>query len=91
LRPCRLYLFDDCFSSLDVATEARLRAALRDATGEAGVVIVAQRVSTIMHADQIVVLDGGRVAGIGTHGQLLRTCMPYQEIVASQLGEEAAA
>lgn len=91
VRPCRLYLFDDCFSALDVATDARLRAALRDATGEAGVVIVAQRVSTIMHADQIVVLDGGRVAGIGTHGQLLRTCVPYQEIVASQLGEEAAA
>lgn len=91
VRPSRLYLFDDCFSALDVATDARLRAALREATGEATVVIVAQRVSTIMHADQIIVLDSGRIAGIGTHEQLLDSCVTYQEIVASQLGEEAAA
>ena len=87
----RLYLFDDCFSALDAGTDARLRAALKAATGEATVVIVAQRVSTIMHADLIVVLDDGRVAGTGTHAELLATCDPYREIVVSQLGEEATA
>ena len=87
----RAYLFDDCFSALDATTDARLRAALKAATLEAAVVIVAQRVSTIMHADRIVVLDGGQVAGMGTHGELLATCEPYREIVVSQLGEAAAA
>ncbi|HYB15534.1 MAG TPA: ABC transporter ATP-binding protein [Streptosporangiaceae bacterium] len=87
----RLYLFDDCFSALDAATDARLRAALRAETADATVVIVAQRVSTIMHADQIIVLDEGRIAGIGTHLQLLATCAPYREIVTSQLGEGVAA
>ncbi len=91
VRPGRLYLFDDCFSALDVATDARLRAALGEATRAATVVIVAQRVSTIMHADQVIVLDNGRVAGIGTHERLLTECATYQEIVASQLGEEARA
>jgi ABC-type multidrug transport system fused ATPase/permease subunit len=87
----RLYLFDDCFSALDAATDARLRAALRPATRDAAVVIVAQRVSTIMHADQIIVLDDGRVAGLGRHDELLAGCAPYREIVLSQLGEQAAA
>ena len=87
----RLYLFDDCFSALDAGTDARLRAALKAETREASVVIVAQRVSTIMHADQIVVLDEGVVAGLGTHAELLLGCEPYREIVVSQLGEEAAA
>jgi ABC-type multidrug transport system fused ATPase/permease subunit len=87
----RLYLFDDCFSALDAATDARLRAALRADTRDATVVIVAQRVSTIMHADQIIVLDEGRIAGTGTHEQLLATCPPYREIVTSQLGEGMAA
>jgi len=87
----RLYLFDDCFSALDAATDARLRAALRADTADATVIIVAQRVSTIMHADQIIVLDEGRIAGIGTHQQLLATCAPYREIVTSQLGEGVAA
>ncbi len=87
----RLYLFDDCFSALDAATDARLRAALRADTRAAAVVIVAQRVSTIMHADQIIVLDAGRIAGIGAHERLLTTCDPYREIVMSQLGEGAAA
>jgi len=87
----RVYLFDDCFSALDAATDARLRAALRAETADATVVIVAQRVSTIMHADQIIVLDEGRIAGIGTHEQLLATCLPYREIVTSQLGEGVAA
>ncbi len=87
----RLYLFDDCFSAIDAATDARLRAALRLATRDAAVVIVAQRVSTIMHADRIIVLDRGRIAGMGTHAELLASCDPYREIVVSQLGEEAAA
>ncbi len=87
----RLYLFDDCFSAVDAATDARLRAALRLATRDAAVVIVAQRVSTIMHADRIIVLDRGRIAGMGTHSELLASCDPYREIVVSQLGEEAAA
>jgi ATP-binding cassette, subfamily B, multidrug efflux pump len=89
-RPC-LYLFDDCFSALDAATDARLRAALKAATRDAAVVIVAQRVSTVMHADQIIVLDDGHVAGLGRHEELLASCAPYREIVMSQLGEEAAA
>jgi ABC-type multidrug transport system fused ATPase/permease subunit len=91
LRRPSLYLFDDCFSALDPATDARLRTALRAETGDAVVVIVTQRVSTIMHADQIIVLDAGNVVGVGTHEQLLAGCGPYQEIVASQLGEGAAA
>jgi ABC-type multidrug transport system fused ATPase/permease subunit len=91
VRRPRLYLFDDCFSALDAATDARLRAALRTDTQDAAVVIVAQRVSTIMHADQIIVLDAGRISGIGTHQQLLGDCEPYQEIAASQLGDGVAA
>ena len=72
----RLYLFDDCFSALDAATDARLRMALKTGTRGATVVIVAQRVSTIMHADQIIVLDEGRVAGMGTHRELMAGCAP---------------
>jgi len=86
-----LYLFDDCFSALDAATDARLRFALRAETGQATVVIATQRASTIMHADQIIVLDAGKVVGMGTHEQLLTGRGPYREIVASQLGEGAAA
>jgi ATP-binding cassette subfamily B protein len=85
-----IYLFDDCFSALDAATDARLRAALRSETGDATVMIVAQRVSTILHADRIVVLDDGRVVGSGPHSELMVTCPEYREIVASQLGDEAA-
>jgi ATP-binding cassette subfamily B protein len=87
----RVYLFDDCFSALDAATDARLRAALRAETSAAAVVIVAQRVSTIIGADLIIVLDEGRIAGTGSHRELLASCEAYREIVASQLGEEAAA
>ena len=86
-----IYLFDDCFSALDAGTDARLRAALRPETRAATVVIVAQRVSTIMHADRIIVLDDGRVVGIGTHNELMASCEPYREIVDSQLGAEAVA
>jgi ATP-binding cassette subfamily B protein len=87
----RLYLFDDCFSALDATTDARLRAALKRGTRDAVVVIVAQRVSTIMHADHIIVLEDGRTVGMGTHAELLSSCEPYREIVRSQLGEDAAA
>ncbi|GAB49957.1 ABC transporter ATP-binding protein [Mobilicoccus pelagius] len=80
-----LYLFDDSFSALDVSTDARLRAALAPVVADATVIIVAQRVATIVDADQIVVLDAGRVVGIGTHEGLLEECETYQEIVASQL------
>ncbi len=84
-----VYLFDDCFSALDAATDARLRAALKTGTRGASIVIVAQRVSTIMHADLIIVLEDGRVAGMGTHSELLASCNAYREIVVSQLGEGA--
>jgi ABC-type multidrug transport system fused ATPase/permease subunit len=91
VRRPRLYLFDDCFSALDPATDARLREALRVQAQDSAVVIVSQRASTVMDADQIIVLDGGSIAGTGTHQQLLADCPTYREIVASQLGEGAAA
>ena len=85
-----VYLFDDSFSALDFATDARLRAALdRELTG-ATVIIVAQRVGTIMKADQIVVMDAGRVVGVGTHAELLESNETYREIVFSQLTEQEA-
>lgn len=86
-----LYIFDDSFSSLDTATDARLRQALKQHTAGATLVIIAQRVSSIMDADQILVLDGGRLVAHGTHGQLLETSETYQEIVNSQLAAEEAA
>jgi len=85
VRRPQIYLFDDSFSALDLATDARLRAALAPTTRDATVVIVAQRVSTIADADQIIVLEDGLIAGIGTHEELLATCRTYQEIVESQL------
>jgi ATP-binding cassette, subfamily B, multidrug efflux pump len=87
-KQAKIQIFDDSFSALDFATDARLRAALHRSTGDATVIIVAQRVGTIMHADQIIVLEDGRIAGIGTHDALLKTSETYREIVASQLGEE---
>jgi ATP-binding cassette subfamily B protein len=90
VRP-EIYVFDDAFSALDLATDARLRAALAPRTSDAAVLIVAQRVSTIQHADQIVVLEDGELVGRGTHDELLRTNPTYAEIVESQLGQGAAA
>ena len=86
-----VYLFDDAFSALDVATDQRLRAALRPVTREATVIVVAQRVSSIIHADRIVVLDDGLVVGQGSHDELLATCPTYVEIVESQQAIEEAA
>ena len=86
-----IYVFDDAFSALDVATDARLRAALAAETQDAAVLIVAQRVSTIRDADQIIVLDSGHVVGRGTHAELLDGCETYQEIVSSQMSAEEAA
>ena len=86
-----IYLFDDSFSALDYATDAALRAALVPSTREATVIVVAQRVATIRGADQIIVLDEGRIVGCGTHTELLATCETYQEIVYSQLSVEEAA
>ncbi|MBM4695141.1 ATP-binding cassette domain-containing protein [Rhodococcus hoagii] len=85
-----IYLFDDSFSALDLSTDARLRAALRPETEDACVIIVAQRVSTIADADQIVVLEEGTTVGIGTHEQLLETCATYAEIVESQRSVQEA-
>ena len=90
IRQPELYLFDDSFSALDVATDARLRHALRAVTAAATVIIVAQRVATIIEADQIVVLEDGGIVGLGTHDELLQTCPPYAEIVESQLAAEAS-
>jgi len=86
-----IYLFDDSFSALDLSTDARLRRALRPATARSTVVIVAQRVSTIVDADHILVLEDGRIVGQGTHDQLVISCETYQEIVESQRSAEEAA
>jgi ATP-binding cassette subfamily B protein len=87
VRRPEIYVFDDSFSALDYRTDARLRAALRPRITNASVFIVAQRVSTIMDADQIIVLDDGRIAGIGTHRELMSSSETYREIVASQMSE----
>jgi len=79
-----IYLFDDSFSALDLGTDARLRAALRPVTRDAAVIIVAQRISTIIDADQIIVIEDGEVVGVGSHDELLDTCLTYQEIAQSQ-------
>lgn len=92
VRRPEIYVFDDSFSALDVATDAALRAALVDETADAAVVVVAQRVSTIRNAEQIIVLEDGRIVGIGTHDHLLAACPTYAEIVESQFqAEEVAA
>ncbi|MGE5544613.1 MAG: ABC transporter ATP-binding protein, partial [Bacillota bacterium] len=91
IRKPSIYIFDDSFSALDFQTEARLRAALQQETSDATVIIVAQRVSTVMDADNIAVLDEGRLVGFGKHQELLTTCQVYREIVMSQLSEEEIA
>jgi len=91
VRTPEIYLFDDSFSALDLATDARLRAALVPYTADATVLIVAQRVSTIITADQILVLEDGEAVGLGTHRELLETCETYREIVESQMTAEEAA
>lgn len=84
----KIYLFDDSFSALDYKTDAALRRALSERVHDATTIIVAQRISTILHAEQIIVLDEGKVAGIGTHEELMKTCTTYQEIARSQLSEK---
>jgi ATP-binding cassette subfamily B protein len=91
VRHPEIYLFDDSFSALDLGTDARLRAALGPVTADAAVVIVAQRVSTIVDADQIIVLEGGAIVGVGRHAELLDSCPTYAETVESQLTAEVAA
>jgi ATP-binding cassette subfamily B protein len=91
VRRPEVYVFDDSFSALDLTTDAKLRAALGPHTADAAVVIVAQRVSTIATADEILVLEDGRLVGRGTHDELLESCPTYAEIVQSQIGERTAA
>ena len=86
-----ILIFDDSFSALDYKTDVALRRALKESTAETTTIIVAQRISTILHADQIIVLDEGRVAGIGTHKELLKNCEVYRQIATSQLSEEELA
>ena len=91
VRKPEIYIFDDSFSALDFKTDAKLRAALKKETVESTVIIVAQRVGTVMNADRIIVLDEGSVVGIGTHRELLDKCDVYRQIVSSQLSEEEIA
>ena len=83
-----IYIFDDSFSALDFKTDAALRKALKEETEEATTLIVAQRISTILHADRILVLDEGKIVGMGTHKELMQSCEVYQQIAQSQLSQE---
>ncbi|OAB37866.1 multidrug ABC transporter ATP-binding protein [Paenibacillus macquariensis subsp. defensor] len=91
VREPEVYVFDDSFSALDFKTDSKLRAALKEVTANATVLLVAQRVSTVMDADRIIVLDDGGIVGIGKHRELMATCDVYREIVSSQLSEEESA
>ena len=91
VRRPEIYVFDDSFSALDFKTDAKLRRALKPEIVDSTVFIVAQRVSTVMDADQIIVLDEGKMAGIGTHHELMQSCSVYREIVSSQLSMEEIA
>ena len=91
MRQPEIYVFDDSFSALDLATDARLRASLAPHLAASTVLVVAQRVSTIIAADQILVLEDGRPVGLGSHAELLESCPVYAEIVASQMGQQDAA
>lgn len=91
VRKAKVYIFDDSFSALDFKTDARLRAALKKEITDAAMIMVAQRVGSVMDADKIIVLDDGKIAGMGTHRELLSSCAVYREIVSSQLSEEERA
>jgi ATP-binding cassette subfamily B multidrug efflux pump len=91
VRNAEIYVFDDSFSALDFATDAKLRAALRSETTAATVFIVSQRIGTVMNADRIIVLDDGQVVGIGAHADLIKTCAVYREIAESQASLEEVA
>ena len=88
VKNAEIYIFDDSFSALDLATDARLRAALRANLPDANIIIVAQRVGTVINADRIIVMDEGKAVGIGTHEELLENCEVYKSIVASQLSDD---
>lgn len=88
VRNPKVYIFDDSFSALDYATDSKLRSSLSEVTKDSTVIIVAQRVSTIRHAEKIIVMDSGKVVGIGTHEELYKDCQTYQEIVNSQLSAQ---
>ena len=83
-----MYIFDDSFSALDYRTDATLRAALKEKTADSTVMIVAQRISTILHAEQIIVLEDGQIVGKGTHKELLKNCDAYYQIASSQMSEQ---
>jgi ATP-binding cassette subfamily B multidrug efflux pump len=87
----QIYIFDDSFSALDFKTDSALRRALKEETASSTLLIVAQRISTIRNAEQIVVLEEGKIVGIGTHEELMNTCETYQEIAYSQLSKEELA
>lgn len=91
VKEAEIYIFDDSFSALDLATDARLRAALKENLPDANIIIVAQRVGTVINADRIIVMDEGKAVGIGTHEELLKNCEVYKSIVASQLSDEEEA
>ena len=89
MKKADLYIFDDSFSALDFKTDAALRHALKTEVADAAVLIVAQRINTILNADQIIVLDEGKIAGIGKHSELMQSCLVYQDIARSQMKGEA--
>jgi len=91
VKKSQIYIFDDSFSALDMKTDAMLRTALKNKMGDKTIIVIAQRVSSIMDADQIVVLDHGTVVGLGTHAELIKNCAVYKEIAVSQLSEEEVA
>ena len=91
VKKCPIYIFDDSFSALDFKTDSTLRKALKAHTKDATTIIVAQRISTILNADKIIVLDDGHMAGIGTHKELMKNCEVYRQIAMSQLSEEELA
>ena len=91
IRKPQIYILDDSFSALDYTTDAKLREALNTYAKNSTLIVIAQRISTILNADQIVVLDQGKIVGIGNHSELMESCETYKEIVLSQLSPEEAA